>query len=76
MGQKLGEWSHVYGSQATHKKVYAAKCMNYFPKIGVAEFLCEAGRIQTGDSILITGPTTGVIEQDVTEIRVALNMVR
>jgi putative protease len=70
MGQKLGEWSHVYGSQATHKKVYAAKCLNYFPKIGVAEFLCESGRIQTGDTIFITGPTTGVIEQDVTEMRV------
>jgi len=74
LGQKLGEWSHVYGSQATHKKVYAAKCLNYFHKIGVAEFLCESGRIQSGDSILITGPTTGVIEQDVTEIRVDLHL--
>jgi putative protease len=69
LGQRLGSWSHVYGSRATSKKVYTAKCLNYFPKIGVAEFLCESGTIKTGDSIFITGPTTGVIEQNVGEIR-------
>jgi putative protease len=75
LGQKLGEWSHVYGSKATTKKVYAAKCLNYFPRIGIAEFLCEAGIVETGEAILITGPTTGVIEQPVTEIRVDYNLV-
>ena len=38
LGQKLGEWSHNYGSSATKKKTYIGKGMNYFPKLGVAEF--------------------------------------
>ncbi|HEX2395794.1 MAG TPA: peptidase U32 family protein [Bacteroidales bacterium] len=70
MGQRLGEWSHTYGSRATKKKVYTAKCLNYFPKMGIAEFLCESGTLKTGDEVFITGPTTGVIEQSVNEIRV------
>jgi putative protease len=74
LGQKLGEWSHVYGSTATQKKVYTAKCLNFFPKIGIAEFLCEAGTLHTGDMILIMGPTTGVIEHEVSEIRVDYNI--
>jgi putative protease len=70
LGQKLGEWSHIYGSQATKKKVYIGKGTNYFQKIGVAEFLIETGNLEPGDEILITGPTTGVIRQKVKEIRV------
>jgi putative protease len=72
LGQKLGEWSHVYGSKATWKKTYVARNLNYFAKAGVAEFLCEADSLQQGDKILIIGPTTGVIEQMVVEIRVDL----
>ena len=70
LGQRLGEWSHVYGSQATTRKIYCAKGTNYFDRIGVAEFLVEAGEINVGDQILITGPTTGVIESVITEIQV------
>jgi putative protease len=75
LGQKLGEWSHVYGSKATTRKVYTAKCLNYFPKIGIAEFQCEAGSLQQGDHIIIMGPTTGVVELQVSEIRVDFNLV-
>ncbi|MBN2612089.1 MAG: U32 family peptidase, partial [Bacteroidales bacterium] len=75
LGQKLGEWSGVYGSKATKKKVYVAKAMNYFSNIKVAEFLCEAGDISIGDEIIITGPTTGVIETRINEIRVDLKNV-
>lgn len=73
LGRRLGEWSAKYGSNASKRKVYVAKCLNYFPKIGIAEFLCEAGSLKTGDEIVITGPTTGVIEQHVKEIRVDFN---
>jgi putative protease len=76
LGRKLGEWSDQYGSQATKRKVYSAKALNYFPKIGIAEFLLEAGSLSVGDSILITGPTTGVIEMEVKEIRVDLKPVQ
>jgi putative protease len=75
LGQKLGEWSHVYGSKATKRKIYVGKGMNYFSKLGVAEFLCEATEISVGDEILITGPTTGVIQEKVKEIRVDMKPV-
>jgi U32 family peptidase len=75
LGQKLGEWSNVYGSEATQRKIYSGKGMNYFEKIGVAEFLCEAEELKIGDQILITGPTTGIIESKLNEIRVNLKNV-
>ena len=62
-GQRLGEWTHTYGSRATRRKVYVGKCTNFFKNIGVAEFYVEAtDRIQEGDELLITGETTGAYE--------------
>ena len=75
LGQRLGEWSHNYGSKATHKKVYIGKCTNYFQKIGVAEFLLEAQTLSVGDEILVTGETTGAYEDVVEEVRVDLKPV-
>lgn len=75
LGQKLGEWSRNYGSKATKRKIYIGKGTNYFPKIGVAEFLIETGELHVGDNILVTGPTTGVYETKVEEIRVDLKPV-
>ena len=62
LGQKLGEWSGVPGSQATQKKVYIGKAMHFFPKTSISEFKIEAFDIKRGDKLLITGPTTGVKE--------------
>ena len=70
LGQRLGEWSEVYGSKATQKKVYVGKTTNYYDRIGVAEVAMETGTLQVGDDILIMGPTTGVIETKVKELRV------
>ncbi len=75
LGRKMGEWTERYGSQATHKKVYVGKVTNYFPKIGVAEVKMETGEIRTGNSVYITGPTTGVLETTIDEIRVDLSPV-
>ena len=62
-GQRLGEWTHKYGSRATRKKVFAGKCTNFFKNISVAEFYLEAlPQIQEGDELLITGETTGAYE--------------
>ena len=75
-GQTLGEWNDSYGSKATEKKVYAAKTVKYFSKIGVAEFQVEAHEIKVGDKLLITGPTTGAMYIDnVEEIRFDLKPV-
>ncbi len=70
LGQKLGEWSHKYGSIATKRKVYLAKCTNYFSKINVAEFQMETQELEIEDEVIITGPTTGVLQFKLKEIRV------
>ena len=75
LGQKIGEWSEEYGNRATKRKMLIGKGTNYFAKIKVAEFLLESQELKVGDQILITGPTTGVIETTVKEIRVDLKSV-
>ncbi len=75
-GAKLGEWSDVYGNKATKKKKYVGKVTNFFTNISVAEVLIETGKLKTGDEILIIGPSTGVVEHKVSEIRVNLNNVK
>jgi putative protease len=76
LGQRLGEWTHQYGSSATHRKRLIGKGIKYFSKLAVAEFLLESHELRVGDNILITGPTTGVIETMVEEIRVDLIPVK
>lgn len=69
-GQRLGEWTHSYGSQATRRKVYAGKCTNFFKNIGVAEFFIEAvDAVCEGDELLVTGETTGAYEVVAHDIR-------
>ena len=75
LGAKMGQWSEVYGNRATRVKRYVGKVTNYFEKIGVAEILMETGSLSVGDTIVISGPTTGVYEAEVPEIRVDLKPV-
>ncbi|PKQ45708.1 peptidase U32 family protein [Confluentibacter flavum] len=70
LGQKLGEWSNGSGSYATQKKVYIGKGTHFFPKPQIGEFKIEAFDISVGDTILITGPTTGAKEIEVTQMMV------
>ena len=70
LGRKMGEWSDAYGSQATTKKIFLGKGVKYFSKAKVGEFVLETHSLKKGDKVLITGPTTGVIETDISEIRV------
>lgn len=69
LGQKMGEWSQVYGSVATEKKVYLGKGQKYFGKAGVGEFILESHDLKLGDKLLIMGPTTGYVETEAKEIR-------
>ena len=75
LGQRLGEWSRNYGSLATKRKLYIGKGTNYFTNIKVAEFKLETSNLKVGDEIIISGPTTGVVETTVKEIRVDLKPV-
>ncbi len=76
MGQRLGEWSSKYGSSATKVKRYIAKGVRYFPKLGVGEFLMEAGELHPGDEIVITGTDTGAIIMKVDELRLEYDPVQ
>ena len=71
-GARLGEWSAVYGSSATRKKVYCGKVTNWFDRIGVAEIAVESVPLKVGAHCMATGATTGVIEFTVNDLRVAL----
>lgn len=75
-GARLGEWSEVYGSKATRRKTYIGKVTNYFTNLSVAEISVEAAPLSVGDHIMIIGPTTGVVELDIPEIRVDLKPVQ
>ena len=61
LGAPVGELTQHYGSQATEKKIYVGKCLKYFAKAQVAEFLVQAQDFSLGEKLLITGPTTGAI---------------
>ncbi len=62
LGHPLGEWSGAYGSRATRQKYHVGSVLNYYKRIGVAHIDIKDHPIQVGDRLLITGPTTGVVE--------------
>ncbi len=70
LGQKLGEWSNESGSHATQKKVFLGKGVHYFPKAKIGEFRIDAYDIKIGDTLLITGPTTGAKEFELKDMLV------
>jgi putative protease len=76
LGQRLGEWSRNYGSEATEQKVYVGRGIKYFDKLEVAEFLAEAAELNTGDKLLITGPSIGAVYTVLEEARVDLKPVQ
>ena len=75
LGQRLGEWSEVYGSKATKKKICIGKVTNYFGKLQVGEFKLESYDLKVGEEVLIVGPNTGVVQMIVPELRLELEPV-
>lgn len=75
LGRKMGEWTDKPGSVANQTKEYVGKVTNYFSKLKVVEIKMESGFLLSGDRIYIQGPTTGVVEMTVPEIRVELKSV-
>jgi putative protease len=70
MGRKMGEWNDSHGSKATERKVHIGKINKYYAKVNVGEFYLETNSLKQGDKILISGPTTGVVNATVEELRV------
>ena len=76
LGQRLGEWTDKYGSQATETKVYVGRCTDYFSKLGVGEFLPEAASLTEGDKLMVTGNATGCLTFTLEDPRVDLKSVK
>ena len=76
LGKKLGEWNNIYGSKASKRKKYVGKITNYFSKIKVAEVLIQADTLEIGEEIAIIGPTTGIINATIKEIRKENNITK
>ncbi|MCQ2166935.1 MAG: U32 family peptidase [Bacteroidales bacterium] len=75
-GARLGEWSDLYGSHATRTKANCGRITNWFSKLGVAEVQLESSDLSVGDQVMIIGPTSGVNQFQITEIRYELEPVR
>jgi U32 family peptidase len=70
LGAKLGEWSGAYGSVAKKQKTYIGYVLKYFAKAGVAEFTIENAGVKVGETIAVTGPTTGYEEREINSLYV------
>lgn len=70
LGRTMGEWSDDSGSKATKRKVYLGKGIKYYDEKSIGEFYIEAQNIALGDELIISGPTTGIVEAILTELRV------
>lgn len=75
LGKKMGEWSRKHGSESTIRKVFIGKITNYFSKISVAEIKIETGSLSPGDMVSISGPTSGVVQTTIKEIRLEIESV-
>lgn len=75
-GARLGEWSDLYGSHATRTKANCGRITNWFSKLGVAEVQLESSDLSVGDQVMIIGPTSGVNQFQINEIRYELEPVR
>ena len=76
LGRTMMEWNDCHGSKATERKVYCGRAVRYYSRLQVAEFKIEACELSVGDSILVTGPTTGALRATVSEIRYDLQPVQ
>ena len=74
-GAYLGQWSEIYGSHATRRKVYLGKVCNWFDRISVAEISVETNDLNVGDELIVIGPTSGVTQLTVSDMRVNLQPV-
>lgn len=70
LGQKMAVWADSYGSKSERTKEFVGTCVNYYPRAQVAEINLQTGQIAQGNTILISGPTTGVVYLEASEIRV------
>lgn len=69
LGRTMGEWAERYGSHATTVREHIGKVTNFFGRLSVAEITVESGELSVGDTLEIEGPTTGIYEAVIEELR-------
>lgn len=68
-GEPSGDdYAIKYGSNATTKKTYIGKVVNYFKKTNIVHIRLEAGNLSVDEEIYIIGETTGVVENKIKNI--------
>lgn len=68
-GRPIEEFWDKYGGQSKFKKEYVGDVINYYPKAKAFHASMFANKVKEGDSLLIIGPTTGVVQIKVKSIR-------
>lgn len=68
LGEKNDAWANCKGSKSTTEKILIGKINHYFSNKKIAILDVTSHGIQKGDSILITGPTTGIVNEEVVEV--------
>lgn len=69
LGEKCGEWAGAAGSHSTEKRDHLGRVRKYYLHPGVAEIKLEADGLKVGDTIEITGVTTGFLRYEVRAMR-------
>ncbi len=69
LGEEWSMWSGCANNVALEQRVHLGRVQRWYAKVGVAEIRLEAGAVSPGDTIEITGPTTGFVRLVVPEVR-------
>lgn len=65
-----GDISKTAGSESEYQKQYLGRVINYYKSPRIAYIQIEANALASGDTVLMIGETTGVVETEVGEMRV------
>ncbi len=68
-GRPIADFTTKEGNEATMRKELVGKVLNVYGKRGIVQAWLRNSPLSFGDTILIMGPTTGVVQATVTELR-------
>ena len=63
MGRPVADWADGPGSRSSVRRDYVGRVVKHYPRAGVSEIMVESTAFRRGDTLVIEGPATGVIEQ-------------
>lgn len=69
LGESMGEWCGANGNQSPIHKIHIGEVARYYPKLRVAELILKADGASVGQTLLISGRTTGAVTCQIRELR-------